>query len=465
MIRLLPRTPRGTWLLAGAVWLAGCGALWWALPYCPRVAWPTETPAVVHGLIPGTRVFLTSSAWNYGLGGPPHPTLGPLVARDAASGEVREWLSAGKWLTQVDPGTDGRHVLIGRMLGGRARLFLHDANSGAVVAELPRGGRTADNDQPLDDYEQFASFHPAGRQVVYNDRVGVRRWLRVWDVDTSQEVAALPDAVPPAAWSPDGRTLAYAIHNRALDVWSLELWDANANETRPFNSLLPLNEAVWQMAFSPDGQTLVAVTGNKWNGMLAHVVGWELATGSEKYHHDPFRAAMLGGLPWFATLDLTSRGSIVVRRYDYATGKHCGDLGAEDALGHSWYGFSPDGLLAVGSRRHTNPILDLLNKHFPATVPRPPVSEQPLLVQTEADRALYSLPMVFDRQFRSPSPCHWSGDGSFLVIAGENTLAVWDIPPRKSLAWLAAGAGLLACPFVIQARRRCRRELAVFRRG
>src|SRR4051812_27883727 len=35
-MRLLPRTVPGTWLLAGAVWLGGCGALWWVLPARPR---------------------------------------------------------------------------------------------------------------------------------------------------------------------------------------------------------------------------------------------------------------------------------------------------------------------------------------------------------------------------------------------------------------------------------------------
>src|SRR5262245_4425242 len=39
MIRLLPRTPRGTWLLAGAVWLAGVGALWYLVPAVPRAEW------------------------------------------------------------------------------------------------------------------------------------------------------------------------------------------------------------------------------------------------------------------------------------------------------------------------------------------------------------------------------------------------------------------------------------------
>jgi hypothetical protein len=35
-MRLLPRSRRGTWLLAGALWCAACAVWWWALPVAPR---------------------------------------------------------------------------------------------------------------------------------------------------------------------------------------------------------------------------------------------------------------------------------------------------------------------------------------------------------------------------------------------------------------------------------------------
>jgi hypothetical protein len=89
-MRLLPRTRCGTWMLAIAFWLTGCGALWCVLPSRPRAAWATEEPAHVHGFIPGTSVVLTSSTWiDMGTMG------GPLLARDAATGEVREWFLGG----------------------------------------------------------------------------------------------------------------------------------------------------------------------------------------------------------------------------------------------------------------------------------------------------------------------------------------------------------------------------------
>jgi hypothetical protein len=53
----------------------------------------------------------------------------------------------------------------------------------------------------------------------------------------------------------------------------------------------------------------------------------------------------------------------------------------------------------------------------------------------------------------------FSSDGRTLVVQDSITggaLRVWDIPPRKPLAWLLAAAGLLALPVAWLARRRAR---------
>src|SRR5438552_2894345 len=48
---LLPRSRCETWLLAGAVWLAACAGLWWALPVVPRAVMrlPKDTDLVSLG--------------------------------------------------------------------------------------------------------------------------------------------------------------------------------------------------------------------------------------------------------------------------------------------------------------------------------------------------------------------------------------------------------------------------------
>jgi WD40 repeat protein len=53
----------------------------------------------------------------------------------------------------------------------------------------------------------------------------------------------------------------------------------------------------------------------------------------------------------------------------------------------------------------------------------------------------------------------WSPDDKTLATLQSGTLNVWnlwDIPPRKSVTWFAAGAALLALPIAFVARRRVR---------
>jgi hypothetical protein len=84
------------------------------------------------------------------------------------------------------------------------------------------------------------------------------------------------------------------------------------------------------------------------------------------------------------------------------------------------------------------------------------------LVDIESGRTVMTLPFALDGAF------HTRG-GPLAVTANFDALAndeapsveVWDIPPRKSLTWFAAGAALLALPPLLIARRRVRRLRAV----
>src|SRR5437667_9293836 len=52
-MRFLPRSRRGTWLLAGAVWLAACAGGWWTLPVMPRGELRLPHDIDLVGLLPG----------------------------------------------------------------------------------------------------------------------------------------------------------------------------------------------------------------------------------------------------------------------------------------------------------------------------------------------------------------------------------------------------------------------------
>jgi hypothetical protein len=53
----------------------------------------------------------------------------------------------------------------------------------------------------------------------------------------------------------------------------------------------------------------------------------------------------------------------------------------------------------------------------------------------------------------------WSADGKLGAVheSGTHEFSIWDIPPRKSLTWFAAGAAILALPIAFVAWRRTRK--------
>jgi hypothetical protein len=459
MLRL-PRTPRGTWLLAGAVWLAGVGALWCMLPYRPRAAWATEEPVHVHGFIPGTSVVLTSSSWlDTGTMG------GPLLARDAATGEIREWLPDGERLTLVNPGVDGRSVVVGRVVAGRARLFLHDAASGDVVAELPRDGREIDN-EPRGRDDQAAAVRPDGRRIAYADPDGHHQRVRVWDVETKKEFATLPDAGPPLAWSPDGESLAYCM--RRHDVMAIGLWDASAGQTRKLGDWLPREHRPHFLAFSPDCRTLVAPVfflGSDRKSSFAltdWVYGWDVVSGNERYRVAVQIAAFPPGVTWFATDDPVDTLALsTVHRRDYATGADLGEAVLKP-VSRLWLDPSPNGKLIFGLAVQRDPVMEWINQNVLGRPAGGFTNLFPGLWDTQSGRQRYSLPMAIEIMVGSWS-YGWSSDGTLLAMSNRQQLAVWDVPPRRSIAWLTAGAALFALQLAVIARwrvRRLRREAA-----
>src|SRR5262249_18484417 len=130
-MRLLPRTERGTWLLAGVVWLAACGAFWWFLPPLPR--WKLPAPNWFLGFLPDKRT-------------------GILVADDSAGGfrgPIQVWdVPTGRFLTSYFGSDDmfryaylaagDRLVLVSKpeptSTGQSYHVRVVDAASGAEVA-------------------------------------------------------------------------------------------------------------------------------------------------------------------------------------------------------------------------------------------------------------------------------------------------------------------------------------------
>jgi hypothetical protein len=61
----LPRTPRGTWLLAGVLWLAACGVLWllWTAPAPGAGTAPTPSTVRIWDARTGAEVAAPGGTW------------------------------------------------------------------------------------------------------------------------------------------------------------------------------------------------------------------------------------------------------------------------------------------------------------------------------------------------------------------------------------------------------------------
>src|SRR5262245_40774592 len=107
-MRLLPRSPRGTWLLAGAVWVAGCGALWllWNAPDCLIVSEPVPPGVRVWDARTGAEITPPGGIW-----GRVYSRAGDYLRRFVQFCATGHWPPAQSVTVTFSP--DGRRVIRG----------------------------------------------------------------------------------------------------------------------------------------------------------------------------------------------------------------------------------------------------------------------------------------------------------------------------------------------------------------
>ena len=128
------------------------------------------------------------------------------------------------------------------------------------------------------------AFTPDGGRAV---SAGVDESLRLWDLETGRELAALLGHQGPVfsvAVSPDGRLAASGGVDRVLRIWDLE-------RREEAKLLLGHDEPVWSLTFSPDSGRLISA------GSDEVVRVWDLETGLEVGSPDRTFAAGRTDLP------------------------------------------------------------------------------------------------------------------------------------------------------------------------
>ncbi|HLY27045.1 MAG TPA: WD40 repeat domain-containing protein [Aggregatilineales bacterium] len=302
-----------------------------------------------------------------------------------------------------------------------------------------------------DSSQSFAvAFSPDGKMLL---TTGADDSLQLWDVSSGQAIAQPIAGSSPAAFSPDGQTIAFfdASSSSSVHLWNI----ATAHDVRP-----PLTGGVadvTSLAFSPDGKTLAMGSADD----LVRL--WDVTSGTALHEMHQSRDAnalqdLVGSISSVAfspdgkTLATTLCEDIVdtdcrqgdVQIWDVVTGKMIG----ESLSGHTdWVAsvtFSPDGkLLASGSWDSTIRLWDaashvdigILQSHTDSVIGLAFSPDSKILVSGSWDNTVKLWDVGNDKLLTtltghsdSVIGVAFSSDGKLIASAGQDgTVRLWGV--------------------------------------
>jgi WD40 repeat protein len=183
-----------------------------------------------------------------------------------------------------------------------------------------------------------AALSPDGRRVAWSSWSG-DLWLReVGGPELLHETFQRPARV---AFSPDGQMLVAAVENHRLQAW-------NAATGKPLDGFRGTMFAFYWVGFSPDGKYLVACGGAPSEPDNIQVAAWDVATHDQLYElsDNPQRILFASISPDSKTLATGAGNSIVLR--DLASGDRRSQT-EESGSPVQRLAFSPDGSLLASA--------------------------------------------------------------------------------------------------------------------
>jgi WD40 repeat protein len=266
MLRILVRTPRRrlAWLVLAVALAWTAWALW---PPAPEAGWslPMEE-GNQSWFTPDGRTVLTA---RFGQVSSPNGTLvystaGPLVGRDAETGRERyRRFESVQSFGMIRMTPDGRRLTMQANLKGQVvtdpadltDLLVLDPADGRQLAALANVNCQFEKFQGLPRPHFIDAVDPVssdGRWLAYRRRGDDD--LHVYDLESGRDGPTLQGARPPAAFSPDGRTLAAQTPD-----YRVGFWDVATGATHPAPADRGPEVLAVGLWFAPDGRTLSAI--------------------------------------------------------------------------------------------------------------------------------------------------------------------------------------------------------------
>jgi hypothetical protein len=461
-VPILAKTVRGTWLLAGAVWLTLCGVAWSVLPVRPRTVISVDDRLLWFRLSPDGRycaVFThhgpkdasTLRVWDAWTGSP--------VANMPALRYDDRWLQ-GFLFT---PG--GSELLVPENAPASPAYQLWDLRTGSV--------RTPGLPQKMEGSHMV--FAPGGDLLaVTTARDSSDHRVRLLEFPSLRTRAELAGARTPLAFSPDGRLIVTtpdgkvgggAADGRVIVTTpderqdrgvSLDVWDVAA--VRKLASF-QTGYRIYQFQFSPDGRWFVTSSARPKPGGGLHesfwppTQVWDVRSGQEMMAVDGSQLHITGG----DNFRLYVWKSLLIQCHE-ASG-HVSTRFAFPDGSYSQWAMPVASANVVAVLGNEIPLWDRLHEWLqgrgvtlwtkgPAPDPPQRVID---LIDFKAGRRTGTVP-ADSQEFQ------FSADGrTFANYHSEQFLDIWDVPLRPSRLWFLAVAVLLALPLAWLARRRVRR--------
>lgn len=435
-MRFLPRTPLGTWLLAGVVWLPACSALWWTLPVVPRADWRLPAPGVLIGFGSGGTILSLEMRYDPRTDKVPWRS-GPLRIHDTDNGRtLASFFVSGDAVDVADLSPDGRRCSVGIRRGDHLAPMLID------VAERREAGR-AIGGAPKPGVASFRQYSPDGRLLAIDDHGRKDRGVVLWDAARRGERCFFPEVRLPGDFSADGRFLA-TLAGLGPEL-SLSVFECATGALRR-TIAIPAPET-WPPRLSDDGSAVVVAQYSDQSSRSPDVIRcWDVATGERRWER---RANAVTQLHWvdggrmIVSNESGKLDSAQLVWIDAATGKVIRHV----PLGRRLFPPAPRPLDPADRRffittAEAKPpdTLERLATNVGLGVSSPmPVGR---LLDSVTGETLAELP-------GAGGAWNWSSDGRQLACLGSGDrpwVRVWDVPPRKPLAWFAGGTVVFAMP-------------------